>query len=118
MTEGNYVITVRIAEEFVETLMVQPAEGSLLTTSIGLSNADGHLELVVNVHYDDNPLHPLASAVVKAQWLTGGYEGSRCPWCGADWYSFDIGVNDLERHAADCPVLLAMEVVGGLGGED
>lgn len=85
-------------------------------------------DLVVHKHGDDSPLLQLAKAVVDAQWRGGeGMEcETACPFCGADpyygdWRGLVVGAGEdrsLEKHAADCPVLLAAELVGGADGED
>lgn len=79
-------------------------------------NASAALEL-------PEKLETLARAVVKAQWSGEGghYEQAACPFCAADPYygpmdgSFNnitpIAEHSVEKHAADCPVRLAAQLL-------
>jgi len=66
--EGDHFYKVRITPELIETLMTRDVHGNLITYSVGEADADGFVDLIFTVHYDDNicniPTLPGARALV------------------------------------------------------
>jgi hypothetical protein len=83
--EGDSFYKCRITPELVDALATRDASGNLVTYSVGDEDADGFVDLIFQVHYDDNLVQSMSAELAAmnrllvAAWRSLDEAGFRVP---------------------------------------